>query len=87
MLSMILHNAVIYSRRAKLKNYKAIIARGTIEQIRELALAHNLNWDEEYYTNSTGATSTLGKRRANDFNALGITCGGRWHAVSYTGRS
>jgi hypothetical protein len=28
---------------------KTIIARGTIEQIREQALAHNPNWDEEYY--------------------------------------
>ncbi|KAL4975535.1 hypothetical protein BDW66DRAFT_151823 [Aspergillus desertorum] len=83
---------------------RTIIARGTIEQIREQALAHNPNWDEEYYhpaqklaneryrldhavvnTNSTSSASTLEKRRANDFNALRITCGGRWHAVSYDG--
>ncbi|KAL6232796.1 hypothetical protein BDW75DRAFT_242633 [Aspergillus navahoensis] len=83
---------------------KTIIARGTIEQIREQALAHNPNWDEEYYahaqklaneryqldpaiddTNSTLSTSSLEKRRAKDFNTLRITCGGRWHAVSYDG--
>ncbi|KAL4988095.1 hypothetical protein BDW68DRAFT_177145 [Aspergillus falconensis] len=83
---------------------KTIIARGTIEQIREQALAHNPNWDEEYYhpaqklaneryqvdlaaddTNSTRSTSTLDKRLSKDFDSLRITCGGRWHAVSYDG--
>ncbi|KAL4993217.1 hypothetical protein BDV10DRAFT_198505 [Aspergillus recurvatus] len=94
--------AIIPEYEIEVAPNKTIIARGTIEQMREQAIAHNPNWDEEYYhpaqklaneryqldlvaegTNSTGSTSTLEKRVAKDFDALRVTCGGHWHAVSY----
>lgn len=70
-----------------------------MEQIRKEANAINPNWDAEYFypaqeqakralaaeaeLEKRGLSEGLEKRLSADFDALRITCGGRWEAVEY----